>query len=95
MLAWLDRQIEGGVRGRALVDTAPVFERELARRAGMGWFGRNTMLIHPRRGSFFVLGLLMVDVDLETTGPYIEDHCGTCHACIDAVSYTHLTLPTT
>ena len=83
MLAWLDRQIEGGVRGRALVDTAPVFERELARQAGMGWFGRNTMLIHPRRGSFFVLGLLMVDVDLETTGPCIEDHCGTCHACID------------
>lgn len=83
MLMWLDRQIEGGVRGRALVDTAPVFERELARRAGMGWFGRNTMLIHPRRGSFFVLGLLMVDVDLETTGPCIEDHCGTCHACID------------
>ena len=83
MLMWLDRRIEGGVRGRALVDTAPVFERELARRAGMGWFGRNTMLIHPRRGSFFVLGLLMVDVDLETTGPCIEDHCGTCHACID------------
>ena len=83
MLTWLDRHVEGGVRGRPLVDTAPVFERELARRAGMGWFGRNTMLINPRRGSFFVLGLLVVDVDLGTTGSYVEDHCGTCHACIN------------
>lgn len=84
LLAWLDRRVAGGVRGRVLVDTAPVLERELAQRAGLGWFGKNTMLIHPRRGSYFLLGLLMVDLELENTGALRVDRCGTCSACIDA-----------
>lgn len=84
LLAWLDANTEGGARGRVYVDTGPILERDLAQRAGLGWFGRNTMLIHPRRGSYYVLGVALVDVDLPTTEPLDKDHCGTCHACLEA-----------
>lgn len=69
---------------RASVDTAPVFERELARRAGLGWFGRNTMLIHPRRGSYLFIGTLLLDVELTPDEPFDADRCGTCSACVEA-----------
>ncbi|HSJ15281.1 MAG TPA: tRNA epoxyqueuosine(34) reductase QueG [Longimicrobiales bacterium] len=69
---------------RAYVDTGPVLERELARRAGLGWFGRNTMLLHPRRGSWFFLGSLLLEVELEPSTPFTKDHCGTCTACVTA-----------
>lgn len=80
---WLDTEL-GGVRARAYVDTGPILERELARRAGLGWFGRNTMLIHPRRGSYFFLGVLLVDRELEPDSLFEADHCGSCQACVDA-----------
>jgi len=73
----------GPFKSRAFVDSAPVLERDLARRAGMGWLGKNTLLIHPRRGSFFFLAELFVDFELEPDEP-IADYCGRCTRCIDA-----------
>jgi epoxyqueuosine reductase len=69
---------------RAFVDTGPVLERELAQRAGLGWFGRNTMIVNPKRGSYFFLGALLLEFELEYDRPFTEDHCGTCSACVQA-----------
>jgi epoxyqueuosine reductase len=81
--AWL-REQRPGCWGRSVVDTAPLMERDFARRAGLGWFGKNTMLLNTRQGSWFVLGALLVDVELEPGTPFARDHCGTCTACLDA-----------
>lgn len=72
------------VGGRAYVDTGAVLERELARRAGLGWFGRNTMHIRPRAGSYHFLGVILLDVPLAYDEPFARDHCGRCRACVDA-----------
>ncbi len=85
LLRWLEGEVGGPLpAARACVDTSPVLERELARRAGIGWFGRNTMLIHPRRGSYFFLGVLLTELELAPDEPFEADHCGTCRACLDA-----------
>jgi len=73
----------GEVNGRYFVDSAPVLERDWARRAGIGWMGKNTMLIHPKAGSYFFLSELIIDLELDYDSP-IKDYCGTCRRCIDA-----------
>lgn len=70
------------VHGRAYVDTGAILERELAQRAGLGWYGRNTMLIQPRRGSYWFLGVILLDVELAYDAPFRREHCGTCSACV-------------
>ncbi|MBK6564297.1 MAG: tRNA epoxyqueuosine(34) reductase QueG [Saprospiraceae bacterium] len=73
----------GEVNGRVFVDSAPVLERDWARRNGSGWVGKNTLLINPKMGSWFFLGEIILDIELDYDGP-IKDHCGTCTKCIDA-----------
>ena len=80
---WLRTQCPT-IRGRAVVDTAPLLERDFARLAGLGWIGKNTMLISRRLGSFTFLGALLIDAELAYDPPHVVNHCGTCTRCLDA-----------
>jgi len=85
-LAKLANQIEthlGGGQYRAFVDSAPVLERALAENAGLGWIGKNTMLLNDKAGSWFFLGEIYTDIPLPPDPPQTAQHCGTCQACLD------------
>src|SRR3954465_8604253 len=90
---WIEGQLGVTVRGKAYVDTGPILERDLARRAGLGWFGKNTTLIHPGIGSFFFIGSLLVDADLAPSEPFDTEHCGTCTRCLEACPTGALVAP--
>ena len=77
------RELDESIEGRYFVDSAPVLERDWARRSGLGWMGKNTMIIHPKRGSYFFLSELILNVELPPDDP-IQDYCGTCTRCIEA-----------
>jgi epoxyqueuosine reductase len=81
---WLEAETGATINARPYVDSGPILERDLAQRAGLGWFGKNTMLINPRMGSFFFLASLFVDVALTPDEPFAADRCGTCTRCLDA-----------
>ena len=70
--------------GRAYSDTGPILERDLARRAGIGWVGKNTMLLSRELGSYFLIGELLIDIELPSDRPHWENFCGSCTRCMDA-----------
>ena len=85
-LASLAKRIDEAVSGydyRAFVDSAPVLERALAQQAGLGWQGKNTMVLNRKAGSFFFLGEIFTSAPLPVDEPYAKEHCGRCTACLD------------
>ena len=92
LLDWL-RAASPGSTGRAVADTAPLLERDFARLAGLGWVGKNTMLIDRRLGSFTLLGALVVDAELVPDEPLTAGYCGTCTRCLDACPTDAFTAP--
>ncbi|HKJ27695.1 MAG TPA: tRNA epoxyqueuosine(34) reductase QueG [Anaerolineales bacterium] len=84
LVAYLAEQDGSAVNGRWYTDTGPILERDIASRAGLGWIGKNSMLIHPQHGSYFLLAEILLDIELPPDEPFPVDHCGTCTRCLDA-----------
>lgn len=78
------REEVGDINGRSFVDSAPVMERQWAQRAGLGWIGKNSLLLNRQMGSFFFLADLIIDLEAYPDSSTTKDYCGTCTACIDA-----------
>ena len=83
LLAFINEEMNGA-NGRVFVDSAPVLERAWAAKSGLGWIGKNSMLISKNYGSFVFIGELIVDIELEYDEVVVKDYCGTCTKCLDA-----------
>jgi len=84
--------VEAGAGAKVYVDTGPVLEKPLAGRAGVGWQGKSTMLIHPKLGPWLLLGEILTTLELEADAPQ-RDHCGSCSRCIEACPTGAITAP--
>jgi epoxyqueuosine reductase len=92
-LAQTVRQHAPQAQVRGVVDTAPLLEREFAQLAGLGWIGKNTLLLNKPAGSYFFLAALLTDQELAYDAPYDADHCGSCQACLQACPTQALVQP--
>lgn len=84
LVRFIEEQAGHPVPCRWYTDTGPILERDLAQRAGLGWIGKNTCLISPRNGSYFLLAEILLGLDLPPDPPFPSDQCGSCTRCIEA-----------
>ncbi len=88
----IENKLGRNINYKAFTDSAPILERDIAQRAGLGWIGKNSCLIHPDQGSFFLLAEVFTDIELEIDQPLLADRCGSCTRCLEACP-THCILP--
>jgi epoxyqueuosine reductase len=84
LVAFIEREVGGPVPNRWYTDTGPILERDFAQRAGLGWIGKNTCLIDPQSGSYYLLAEILLGLELAPDEPIRSDHCGTCTRCLEA-----------
>jgi epoxyqueuosine reductase len=84
IVEFIEEQLGHLIPNRYYTDTGPILERDLAQRAGLGWIGKNSMLINPQAGSTFFLAEILLGIELEPDDAILTDHCGTCTRCINA-----------